>query len=221
MTADEMHLAVRTQFESVAAFTLDNFLGPEIDIYLNRTIRNYVNQQRTVLLSPEESAASKEANENLRTLIKDDQISSTSSLTGYGNAVSVALSDLSSDFDYHIAARIKEVDGPVYNARKMSPDQWQEKVETAYNEPLFRRPGVLLDSEQIRIVLPVDFGSVEWVQEMYLTPPQQVDKDTSTTSDLPDHTHQDIVDQTVQLMLRDLGNDNAISQQQMQQTEAA
>jgi hypothetical protein len=53
----------------VAAQTLDNFLAEELDYYINRAIRQFVNKNRPIIREERSNAQAEEAHDNLRTLI--------------------------------------------------------------------------------------------------------------------------------------------------------
>jgi len=142
MTVRELHRGVRTQFQSVAAQTLDNFLAEELDYYINRAIRQFVNKNRPIIREERSNAQAEEAHDNLRTLIgvhHFDQID-ISSLTDVERGHKMDLS-LVPDYEYFIAGRLMG-DGYTANCRKMTTDAFLEHAQTTYNKPHFRRPPV-------------------------------------------------------------------------------
>lgn len=142
MTVRKLHRGVRTQFQSVAAQTLDNFLAEELDYYINRAIRNFVNKNRPIIREERSNAQAEEAHDNLRTLIgvhHFDQID-ISSLTGVERGHRMDLS-LVPDYEYFIAGRLMGDDYKA-NCRKMTTDAFLEHAQTTYNKPHFRRPPI-------------------------------------------------------------------------------
>lgn len=187
MTIAEMHRAVRTQFEQVASHTLDNFLPQEMDIYLNRATRTYVDSQRTVLLSAREQVQSREANENLRTLIvnaliANDRTTSIESLPAYGeDAKKVDLTSLTDKYSYYLKARLKTFGKDFYTLRKVSLEEWHEHAPTKHNVPIFRRPVVYESGTDLWVILPDDAGDISEFHLTYLKNPAVLDSEIQKT----------------------------------------
>jgi len=156
MTVRKLHRGVRTQFQSVAAQTLDNFLAEELDYYINRAIRKFVNKNRPIIREERSNAQAEEAHDNLRTLIgvhHFDQIDITS-LTDVGRGHKMDLS-LIPDYEYFIAGRLIG-DDYTANCRKMTTDSFLEHAQTTYNKPHFRRPPVTEKDGYLWIVQAAD-----------------------------------------------------------------
>jgi len=182
MTIAEMHRGVRTQFEQVAAQTLDNFLPGELDYYINRAIESYVDRQRALLLSPKEQVKSREANENLRTLIETESLTSLANLPDFGDGtVSLSLSVLGSTYAYFLKGRVKDDENQFYNARKVSLEEWHEHAPTKHNVPIFREPVIFERGDEIWLAMPNDAGDPSELILTYLRPPVDVSSELQIT----------------------------------------
>jgi len=156
MTVEELHRGVRTQFQSVAAQTLDNFLAEELDHYINRAARSFILKNRPVIREERSNAQAEEAHDNLRTLIGVHQFgqSEINSLSGVGRGHTMDLS-LASGYEYFIAGRLIG-DSYTANCRKMTTDAFFEHTQTTYNSPHFRRPPVTEKSGELWVIRAAD-----------------------------------------------------------------
>lgn len=189
MTIAEMHRGVRTQFEQVASHTLDNFLPQEMDYYLNRSTRTYVDKQRALLLSPREQVQSREANENLRTLISNDTVADTdiSSISNYGpGANKVDVSALSDPYSYFLKGRLKTDNDEYLTLRKVSLEEWHEHAPTKHNVPIFRRPVLYEQGSELWILLPNETGAITDLMLTYLTDPAVLNSEVQVTATVAD-----------------------------------
>ena len=191
MTIAEMHRGVRTQFEQVASHTLDNFLPQEMDYYLNRATRTYVDKQRTLLLSSREQVQSREANENLRTLIANDSVDGlqVGSLPDYGTeASSLDLGVLSGPYSYFLKGRVKTDNDEFLTLRKVSLEEWHEHAPTKHNVPIFRRPVLYEQGNELWMILPADSGGISSVILTYLKDPAVLDSEAQVTVTVQEST---------------------------------
>lgn len=189
MTIADMHRGVRTQFEHVAAHTLDNFLPGELDYYLNRAIESFVDRQRALLLSPKERVESREANENLRTLIVSERLTSLAKIPNYGlGAVSLSLSALGEPYAYFLKARVKDDEDDLYSARKVSLEEWHEHAPTKHNVPIYREPVLFERGDEIWLNMPHGAGEPEELILTYLRPPVDVSSELQITLTAQENT---------------------------------
>lgn len=155
MTLPELHTQIRTQFEAVAAQTLDNFLPQEIDLYINRGIREFIGQHRPALLPPRESAQTREALENLRDVVYSHSYTSAKfdDISEMEGAWSLPIPDLDPTYEYFISGRLN-TDQDTYNVETTTIRDFYEHLETRHNTPLFRRPKIIERGEKFLIALP-------------------------------------------------------------------
>lgn len=156
MNIEEIHNQIRVQFEALAAQTLDNFLPQEIDLYINKAVREYIEQNRPVLLQDEQPNRRAEAVEKmLRTLIYShiyDDTDFSDMSTPYGG-YSVPLGDTDPNYEYFVTGRL-ETDKNVYNAETVSVKAFYEHLQTRHNLPLFRRPKVVGRGNELLVSVP-------------------------------------------------------------------
>lgn len=176
MTLPELHTQVRTQFEAVAAQTLDNFLPQEIDLYINRAIREFIGKMRPMLLQPRESGQSREALENLRDIVYTHSYA-TGDFTDIAEmkiGYSLPLSNLSPTYEYFISGRLN-TDQDTYTAETTTIRDFYEHLETKHNVPLFRRPKVVERGDNLLIALPDPDESPNTLELTYLGEFSRVD----------------------------------------------
>jgi len=176
MTLPEIHTQIRVQFEAVAAQTLDNFLPQEIDLYLNRAIREFIDQFRPLLLQPQESGQSREASENLRTLLnkgtyEGPDFSSETSLEG---GWFVPINDLTPTYEYFVTGRLS-TDQDVYNVETTTPRDLYRHLETRHNIPHFRDAKLVERGSDFLLALPDPDETPESLEITYLGEFDRVD----------------------------------------------
>lgn len=177
MTLSEIHNQIRIQFEALAAQTLDNFLPQEIDLYINKAIREYIEKNRPVLLQDEEPSRSAEAVEKvLRTLLFSHLYSEGdfSSMSVANGGFKLPLSDPAPEYEYFITGRL-ETDKDIYNAETVSVKNFYEHLETRHNLPLFRRPKVVGRGNELLVSIPDPDESPTGLEMTYLGKFSRVD----------------------------------------------
>jgi len=177
MTVREIHRKVRTQFQSVAAQTLDNFLPEEIDHYVNRAVRQYVNQLRPSLRRQRNTPREDEAQDKLRTLIDTETFTDTdadfSGLPSLDRGQSVDLSEIQ-DYEYFIAARLSASEYRL-NCRLTTLPEFYEHAPTEENTPVFREPVIAEVGDNLWIMRPSNHAaSPETLFLTYLRHPQKI-----------------------------------------------
>jgi hypothetical protein len=177
MTVREMHRKVRTQFDNVAAQTLDSFLPEEIDHYINRAVRQYVNQLRPPLRRERNTPKANEAQDKLRTLIDTETFTDADAdfgnLPSVDNGQTVDVSTLSG-YEYFIAARLSSSEYTL-NCRLTTTTEFYEHAPTEENTPIFRKPVITESGDNLWILRPSNYpASPETLLLTYLKHPQKI-----------------------------------------------
>lgn len=169
MTYPEAHIEVRVKFEAVASQTIDSFLSQEIDLYFNRAIRKFIDDRRPIVLSPRESSQSREATENLRTVLYNHTYSS-SALTGVPEMKggwSVPIANLDPVYEYFIAGRLS-TDKDTYSVETTVMRDFYEHLETRHNIPHFRRAKVVERGNKFLLATPDPDETPESLELTYI-----------------------------------------------------
>ncbi len=205
MTIVEMHTAIDLGLQRISANAFGNFLNGEIDDYLNDSITKYVKAQVSALRNPE-NAGSQVAHENLRTLVKTN----STALSGHSlpNSYSGALL---ADFYIYIAAlAVEATTNDFYRCDYVTPGEFMNSLPTAKDSPIFSTLPLTFFENAVVIVKDATIvNALSLVHFSYLKTPAIVLLDDGTPGnnvncDLPAHTHQELVDLSVAVMLEDL-----------------
>lgn len=224
MTIQDMHIRVNTQLQVIGSNAVDEFRPEEIDIYLNRAIEKFIDDRRDLLRTQMNTPEEEGVTDDLRTLINrqvftndsGSALSEISDASGFNEAKEIDLTSLSNAYRHYVTSKTSISDGsggegPWYNNRFVSPAVFSERSYTNGNSPVFRDFPVTVEKEKL-LILPSfevkdDLGpDITRVLLTYIQDPSTVDLSGGVDCDLPNHVHQDIVNITVELIQRDLGN---------------
>lgn len=228
MNIEEMHLGVNLKLQEIASFAYDDFLPKEIDYYLNDAITKFVESRKDAARDESVSSnpvSSEKAWESLRPLIEEVTFSSNNTPgfeeTEFDEALRIdgfsgsSQKDIS-DFEYYLSSRTTLSDGSSgegerVNNRYVNSETFMQKTSQNDDKPIFSEFPLMIAGDYIYISPSYELADLFgpditnlWL--LYLSTPQKVDIENGIDSDLPDHTHSDIVDNAVRLMQRDLGS---------------
>ena len=206
MTIVEMHVAVDRGLQKIGSNAFEGFQSEEIDAYLNDAITKYMKAQAEILRNGGEGA--KSAHENLRSIIKNDEITPLSAHSLPNSFVGT----LPADFYIYLAAQVENAAGNMVRAEYVVPTEFYRSLPSAANSPIFRElPLTFFENEAVvakdDITAIVDNPSS--IHIAFMRTPAIVLRDDVTPAnnvncDLPAHTHQEIIDLCVAIMVEDL-----------------
>jgi hypothetical protein len=191
MTIDKMHASLLLHVDQDADFLRELLVPQEIDDFLNEAIRDFVNQQKRYLREELSVNQSSEAQENLHTLIASESITNISSHPIFADVSTVNLSDLT-DYDYFISGRA-DFSGEEKILKPVASAYIVDQEKTKYDSPFNKGIPSAIEETTIMIRNPTGVSNPTEVQINYLQTPENVSLDSNTDSDLPEHTHRDIV----------------------------
>lgn len=201
MNATELHIGVNLGVQKVASNINDDFLPQEIDYYLNESVKDYIKQQYSSIKVENRNIESQYVNENLRTLIATAEISPVSVVDYLPNAVQ---GDIPSDYLYYIFSRTKN-DSSWYNNRRLESKGIKNYIETESNSPIFREFPLLIEGDKLTVIgnATEELDTDTTLRLTYIKKPSKVDVVNSPSDDLdlPEHTHLEIVNITVDKIL--------------------
>ena len=197
--------------------------------YLNRAQEQFIDEQYVLLRGKYTDEGninlyqnSQQAIENLRTLVRTEQIGDTniSSVSHFDNADQFSLDDLTNEFYYYVRSQTQLADesgtagGEWVNNKLIEQENVQKYVKTKFNDPIFRNYLVLIEGDSITVFYDSQEGAgVFDVALTYIKTPGRLvlespGTDEVTESELPKHTHKDVVDLAVALIARDKSGTN-------------
>lgn len=192
----------------------------DIIYYLNRGQEQFVDDQYVFLRgkytdngSLEIYQTSQKAIENLRTLIETSVIGNANIIQAV-NFKNAKTFSLPTDFYYYVRSQTQLADaGDWVNNKLVEQENIQKFIKTKYNSPVFRDFLILMEGTEVFVFYDDQSGAdVYDVAFTYLKTPDELTLDDTpgsgetNESQLPKHTHQDIIDLSVRLMLIDRGN---------------
>lgn len=203
MTTLQLHIGVNLGVQKIASNINDSLQPQEIDYFLNESVDDYIRQQYSKLKSKERDIEYEYVAENLRTLMTTAEIDTFTAVDHLPNSIAC---ELPADYLYYIYSRSKLTDTWKNNVR-LSQNAIVKVVETQTNSPQFREFPVLLENNKIIVMSDslIDIGTdLTKVVLNYIKKPATIDLNpggTPTDCDLPDHTHKEIVNLTVDKIL--------------------
>lgn len=228
MQVTEMVRGVQLGVQKVDSFAFDTLRPEEILYYLNKGQREFVRAQNGYLrenlerLSRADLVQSIDAFDNLSSVLITDLIPGTAitASTQFGNAVTVDLTNLSEKmFQYaYSQAQVTNLSAAKV-CKPISPADIHKYSKTEYNSPLFRRLPLLLTANKILVFLDEESDGLDQLTLMYIKELKELVLDTPSatqtiTSELPPHTHDGIVDVTVNMILEDFKSQRPAKPQQ-------
>jgi hypothetical protein len=211
MTAAEMHNAVKIKIDKIDSLNYPDLQSAEIDFFLNDSESRFkkqrafgMNQQRT---SFEEN---QKRTDDLRTIIENADI--TPDAIDPSQKPNSVLITLPTDYEYAIneeasingllcgnqttiRSDVKPSQTDDYNMMKRDPFNKPEVIDSTYAE---LRRSVL--NGKMEVYIPVDFTLTTYYLR-YIRKTQPISLSLSQDSELPEHTHREIVDMAVNSIL--------------------
>lgn len=219
MTVAEMIIGVNLGVQRVDSNAYDSLLEDEILYYLNRAQEEYIEQQYVLIRGKHGDEniqiyeASQKAIENLRTIIITELAGNgnISAVSNYPNAKSYDLTDLTDTFFFYIRSQSQVSNGGAWVINDLiNQDKIEKYIQTRNNTPIFRNFPVLLEGNNMYVFYDTQTNSdVYDLSITFIKSPDKLVTATpgageTNTCELPIHTHQDIVNYTVSLILSDL-----------------
>lgn len=227
MTVEDMIIGVNLGVQKVDSAAYDNLLDGEVLYYLNKANREYIRRQNVFLKenlknsSREDFISSSEAGYNLGALLSitlfDSEDISVSS--HYSNAKSVSISDITDDVFSLVSGQVKpsEESGWI-SCKEISPSEIHQYSKTESNDAIFRRYPYVVIGNNITIFY-ASGGDIYNFSLMYIKSPSKLviadaGEGEVTSPELPTHTHDDIVDIAISMILEDIKSARPYEQNQ-------
>jgi hypothetical protein len=210
MNIFEMHIGVNLGVQKIASHINGDLLPEEIDYYLNNSITEYVKQQYSIIKNINRDVQSQYVHENLRKLLKTVDLEDFTDSDYLPNTKEALLP---SDYKYYISS-FSFVDSIRKTNAFVQPQTLHKYIRTDSNSPIFRQNPVYIENNKIALILEdiaetvkivLTYISVAPKLKLVLNQDGSYNNTNSTQPTfLPDHTHKEIVDMTIQTILKDL-----------------
>lgn len=219
MTIQEMHIAFDIVADIVATRGYPGLEPEERDFYLNRAIERFVKTRYSGVNPKKESfEQSQKRIEDLRTLLTRNTITRTSlaqTSLGYEWRCDLPTGLVGSDPKYlFIVSSNIDIDrdecGNVVShnqikTKQMTHDQKEEYLSDPYHKPDYYEALILFEGDFVYIYTNGVYNILAF-DMIYLRYPVKVSLANTVDCDLPEHTHQEIVDEAVRLYVVGLGD---------------
>lgn len=209
MTIANMHIAVKLGLDKTSALDLPAFEPEEIDHWLNKAILKFVKTRYSgVNVKGESFEQTQKRVDDLSTLVKYTTLVLTAG-TEYPNSfiVNTGVNTWPSDYLLTIAEEVGTSTSLRWGVTQCNHDEYRQKIDDPYSEHISHygsaKPLRLFDDTNVKLIGDGTYTLSNYYLT-YLREPATVDVDTPTNCDLPDHTHDEIVELTVNMMLENI-----------------
>jgi hypothetical protein len=219
MTISQMHLSFDRVADIVATLGYPGLEAEEKDFFINRSIERFCKTRYSGNnVKGEGFGQSQKRIEDLRTILRRNpvsnnvllQLSTTEWLYTLPTGVGVGV-----DHKYWLMVSANVVidkdecgvahAGRTIKAKQITHDQKEEYLDDPFHKPDYNEALILFEGNFVYIYTNGDYDVLEF-NMTYLTYPAVVSLSTPTNCDLPDHTHQEIVDDAVRLYVGNVGD---------------
>lgn len=215
MTVVEMLRGVEL---GVQKLNSDAFLSysPEEKLYfLNKAQREYIRRQhisyrKALIQSKGDYIKDEESSENLGSLLSVASIGS-GDISVASQFANCKVADLSGhNIYYYVFSQTKPTAQGGWRVNKLiNANELPTFVKTEYNDPVFREYPVLFFGGDLYIFYDAEGGDVNELSLVYIRKPKTLVTaapagDEATTSELPEHTHDEIVNLATSMILEDI-----------------
>jgi hypothetical protein len=204
MTSSEMHIRVRQAVQRMDTFLFGDLQSEEIDLTLNIAQNRFVKQRFA------QFEQSQKRVDDLRTILRRENISpvnvggSALENTGIPNATRF---EIPSDYLFYVHSLSylsREGLVPSWVGNEVIPhDMINKMVKSDFNDPIFHHPFVVFQSNNEFLVIHRSTDILSEVQMVYLKEPVSIEKGEQDC-ELPPHTHDEIVDIAVNIIIERL-----------------
>lgn len=190
-----MHIAFNLELKAQGSH--EDFVSEEIDVFLNRATRAYIDERKPRLRTDEIALS------DLRTLLETERLenSDVADYSLYDNVVAADLTELSEAFEFAVSARATlSVEGnPAKVVRFFSMEEFIDQLVAEGHSPVWRRLPATVHAASMLVAYDETDDGVDALTITYLRPPATVSLTETIDSDLPEHAHQEIVSRAVGL----------------------
>lgn len=204
MNVSQMHIGVNIGVQRIAANVHRGLLPEEVDYFLNSAMTEYIKSQVHALWDADSSIMRQRVTENLRPIIATHSFNTSTASNHIPGARVYDISSLNPALSYYLESR-SLIGQSFFNNRWVSHAQMRRYISTADNTPEYRELPVMLEGLSL-FVMPSQGQST--IATQFLTyvynPPVLAISTPTQIPVLPDHSHREIVNIAVNMILEDL-----------------
>lgn len=213
MTVQELHYAVDQGLQKVGSYAYDNFLPEEIDLWLNRGQEQFIKDKAFQHADRKQIGftGTQKRLDDLRLIIRLDYMDDVTPQAG----VEFQQFNLPLDYLYLINIRASIYSDKCKPATTASPNIRvpvrivnNKEIYFLQQDPFARSsadsPLAILSDRDIKVFQNSENFILEGIEVDYIRTPQEINLQLNQTSELAEHTHQEIVDLTVTLLLESI-----------------
>lgn len=212
MTIAQMHIAVKLGLDKSSALDLPAYEPEEIDLWLNKAMLKFIKTRYSGMNAKKESFEQTQKRiDDLAPLVKNTTLALIADITEYPNAYK------SSDTwptDYMFAIS-EEVNADSLSDKRLgitqcTHDRYRQAIDNPYSEHILHynnaKPLRLFDDDYVKLITDGTY-TLDAYYLTYLREPASVDVDGDPDAidcELPDHTHEEIIEMAVSMMLENI-----------------
>lgn len=203
MTVQELHYAIDQGLQKLGSYAYDNFLPEEIDFWLNRAQERFI-KDRAFAHSDQKQlgfVANQKRLDDLREIIAIDYVDQVGPVAG----AQYQEFDLPLNYLYmvNLRARIYKdqckpavVDGNLTTVpcRIVDNSEVYHLQQDPFARSQVQTPLAILSEQDIKVFQDNESFILEGIMMDFIRVPEEIDLQLNQTSELAEHTHQEIVD---------------------------
>jgi hypothetical protein len=210
MTITQMHTALDLELDKTSALDLPVFLDSEKDFWLNSAISKFVKTRYSGLNVKKESfEETQKRTDDLRTLVKSATLALTASGAAFPNGY-VNTTVIPTDYWFTVGEECQITVSTVSSrvgVTQCSQDKYRQHIDDPFSEHVLHyqsaKPLRLFYTTSVELISDGNY-TVDNYYLTYIKEPVTVALSTLTDSDLPEHTHDEIVKMAVSMMLENI-----------------
>ena len=210
MDIENMHIAVKLEYDKSSALELPAFEPEEIDFWLNNAIRKFGKTRYSGMnVKGTSFEQTQKRTDDLRTLVESVTVSSVSgTASDYPNGYRWDLPitgywfTLSEEANIVVGATETRV-----GITECTVDEYRQKIDDPYSEHILHytlaKPLRIFNGLTVELISDGNY-TIDDYHLTYLKAPVTVSLSGTTDCDLPEHTHDEIVKLAVSMMLENI-----------------
>lgn len=207
MTIEDMHIGVKLRVQKLDSGAYDDILDEEVDYYLNQSIIEYVKQQVNVFNAESSLVQNDVVLDNLSSLLVESNGIATVTNTATATQATFALP---ADYYFYVFSSIT-IDGSKRVNEYIAPRLLKRYLEQQNNSPLYRKIPIYTIGSTLKVLADsqINYSTSNPASTLdltYIKKPAKVDVTAVNPADcdLPEHTHEEIVNLAVSKIINDI-----------------
>lgn len=210
MTAQEFHDNFKFTLDKVDSLNYPNFLVAEIDLLLNQAQDRIVKQRLGIdNVKREGFEQTEKRTDDLRTIVVDSTIVPSNSSSS--NMPGGVFCTLPSNYYFAVNEQVDLIYQDCNNQLKkervpvkaIRHDNYNKVISDPFNKPDETLVLRLMENGKVELISDINHQIKNYYLR-YIKRPQQINLNTNTTTDLPEHIHWELVSEAVNIALENI-----------------